>query len=227
VPKTPLYERLQAEGRLLTIDPTGTDRSHYVGTAGGTNFHPRLMTRDELKSGQQDLYKRLYAPEAFAQRLLGNLGRFRKVRYEPERLRRSSLVVLGRLARHYWRKGRSAHGFFWSNLWKALRQSHRLIAQMVIFMGMYMHFCKVHAGKMTWDPWARQDDVALPPPDRTDPSAVAAARLPVSVNGKAQAARERQAAVARGNGTLAGAAGSAVDFGDGNHPLLVGSKELP
>src|SRR5262249_27669669 len=28
VPKTPLYDRLKAEGRLLAPDPTGTDRSH-------------------------------------------------------------------------------------------------------------------------------------------------------------------------------------------------------
>ncbi len=73
VPRTPLHDRLKAAGRLLTPDPTGTDRSHFVGTAGGTNFHPLHMTGEELKRGQEDLYKRLYAPQAFADRLLGNL----------------------------------------------------------------------------------------------------------------------------------------------------------
>src|SRR5215470_16377418 len=40
VPRTPLYNRLKAEGRLLHQDFDGHERAHYVGTAGGTNFHP-------------------------------------------------------------------------------------------------------------------------------------------------------------------------------------------
>src|SRR5262245_44106742 len=174
VPKTPLYNRLKAEGRLLLAEP-GTDRSHYVGTAGGTNFHPKLMTRDELKRGQENLYKRLYSPEAFAHRLLGNLSRFRNVRYEPEPLQRHSFAILGRLARHYWSKGWTATRFFWSSVWKAFRQSHRLIAQMVVFMGMYMHFCKVHAGKMAWDPWVPAEGQGETPPamDLVEPPIIA------------------------------------------------------
>jgi radical SAM superfamily enzyme YgiQ (UPF0313 family) len=154
VPKTPLYKRLQAEGRLLTPDPTGSDRSHYVGTAGGTNFHPRNMTCEELKRGQERLYRRLYAPGAFAARLLGNLSRFRDVRYRPERMRASSLAVLGRLIGHYWRQGPAARKFFWGCLGRALRHSPRLVTQMVLYMGMYLHFCKVHGQALSWDPWA-------------------------------------------------------------------------
>ena len=153
VPKTPLYKRLKAEGRLLTPDPTGTDRSHYVGTAGGTNFHPKQMTREELKRGQERLYQRLYSPEAFAARLLGNLSRFHDVNYRPERTRRSSLMVLWRLIRHYWKQGPAARKFFWGCLWRAARQSPRTIAQMVVYMGMYLHFCKVHGAALSWDPW--------------------------------------------------------------------------
>ena len=153
VPKTPLYKRLQAEGRLLTADPTGTDRSHYVGTAGGTNFHPLHLTREELKEGQQKLYQRLYAPEAFAARLLGNLSRFHDVNYQPERTRLSSLKTFGRLIAHYWREGPVARRFFWRNLWRAARHSPRLIAQMVIYMGMYQHFCRVHGQALSWSPW--------------------------------------------------------------------------
>ena len=78
VPKTPLYIRLKAEGRLLPNDPTGEDRSHYVGTAGGTNFHPKLMTKEELKAGHQELYKRLYSPEAFAERIASYFSAWRR-----------------------------------------------------------------------------------------------------------------------------------------------------
>jgi radical SAM superfamily enzyme YgiQ (UPF0313 family) len=77
VPRTPLYQRLEAAGRIAN----GADLSRYVGTDGGTNFRPLRMTAEELRRGQEDLYRRLYAPEAFAARLLGNLERFHDVTY--------------------------------------------------------------------------------------------------------------------------------------------------
>jgi radical SAM superfamily enzyme YgiQ (UPF0313 family) len=167
VPKTPLYKRLQAEGRLLTVDPTGTDRSHYVGTAGGTNFYPKMMTREELREGQQALYKRLYAPEAFAERLLGNLSRFTDVNYQPERPKADNLLTGFRLAKHYWGRGRTARKFFGNCLWRAAKQSPRLIAQMFIYMGMYLHFCRVHGKSIDWDPWApAAEEEPAPPPVR-------------------------------------------------------------
>src|SRR5262245_27406730 len=103
VPKTPLYQRLEAAGRLLPADLE--ERTHYVGTAGGTNFYPLHMTREELKQGQMALYQRLYEPEAFAARLLGNLSRFHDVRFRPEPPNLRGFGVLWRLARHYWRQG--------------------------------------------------------------------------------------------------------------------------
>src|SRR5205823_1993043 len=84
VPKTPLYARLEGEGRLYRTDVETGDLAHYVGTAGGTNFHPLRMTREELKRGQEELYRRLYEPKAFAARLQGNLSHFRDVHYRPE-----------------------------------------------------------------------------------------------------------------------------------------------
>lgn len=154
VPKTPLYERLKAAGRLFNPNGDTSDCSHYVGTAGGTNFHPLRMTREELRRGQERLYQRLYSPEAFASRLLGNLSRFKDVNYRPEKTKLSSLVVLWRVIKAYWSQGSNARRFFWSCLWKGLRHSPRLIAQTVIYMGMYHHFCKVHGDKMAWNPWA-------------------------------------------------------------------------
>jgi radical SAM superfamily enzyme YgiQ (UPF0313 family) len=147
VPKTPLYTRLEAENRLYRTDVETGDLAHYVGTAGGTNFHPLHMTREELKRGQEELYKRLYEPEAFAARLWGNLSRFRSVNYRPEPPQLRSFAILWRLIRHYWRQGPRAHGFFWSNVVRAIKQSPRLLAQTVVFMGMYLHFCRVHREK--------------------------------------------------------------------------------
>ncbi|HJZ90136.1 MAG TPA: B12-binding domain-containing radical SAM protein [Gemmataceae bacterium] len=55
IPKTPLYARLEREGRLVPEDPN-------------CNFVPRQMTRQELRKGYWDLLKRLYTPEAFLDR---------------------------------------------------------------------------------------------------------------------------------------------------------------
>ncbi len=161
VPKTPLYQRLEAAGRLVQIDAAGDDRARYMGTAGGTNFHPLHMTREELKQGQMALYQRLYEPEAFAARLQGNLSRFQNVRFRPEPPNRRGFAVLWRLIRHYWTQSSAARKFFWSFLAKALRKSPRLIPQTAIYMGMYMHFCKVHGDQLSWDPWRPRPRVAV------------------------------------------------------------------
>jgi hypothetical protein len=153
VPSTPLYKRLQAEGRLRTARTTGRDASEYVGTSGSINFEPLHMTREEVEQGQRRLYQRLYSPEAFASRLLGNLGRFRDVHFRPERLRYDNLITFFRLAWHYARQGKAARKFFWSILRKTLWHSPRSFAQMVVHLGMYDHFCKVHGERMGWNPW--------------------------------------------------------------------------
>ncbi len=55
IPRTPLYQRLQREGRLYEEDPH-------------CNFVPKQMTRAELQQGYWDLVQRLYTPEAFLDR---------------------------------------------------------------------------------------------------------------------------------------------------------------
>jgi radical SAM superfamily enzyme YgiQ (UPF0313 family) len=55
IPKTPLYERLEKEGRLVQDDPN-------------CNFHPKQMTREELRDNYWELVGRLYTPEAFFER---------------------------------------------------------------------------------------------------------------------------------------------------------------
>jgi radical SAM superfamily enzyme YgiQ (UPF0313 family) len=163
VPRTPLYQRLEAAGRLVGVGKGEDGCSEFVGTAGGTNFYPLKMTRAELKRGQEELYRRLYAPEAFSARLMGNLSRFCAVRYRPEPLQPRSLAILGRMARQYWKQGPAARRFFGSSLWEALRRSHRMVGQVAIYLGMYLHFCRVHAGAFAWDPWRAPEEVPAGP----------------------------------------------------------------
>ena len=55
IPRTPLYERLEREGRLVLDDPS-------------LNIIPKQMTREELRQGYWDLVTRLYTPQAYLER---------------------------------------------------------------------------------------------------------------------------------------------------------------
>jgi hypothetical protein len=92
------------------------------------------------------------------------------VHYQPERTRASSFVMLGRIARQYWGAGAEARRFFVRMLWRGLRQSPRLIAQTVIYMGMYLHFCKIHGQTLAWDPWRTVPPATGAAPEAVSPS---------------------------------------------------------
>jgi len=75
VPTTPLFDRLKREGRLDYSDPE-------------INYIPKLMTREQLKTGVQDLLERLFEPEVYFQRLFdGYAG-------SPEFRRRRAAVTV-------------------------------------------------------------------------------------------------------------------------------------
>jgi hypothetical protein len=155
VPRTPLYNRLKEEGRLLNGHPDAEDAARYRSGVGRTNFRLRHLTGGELKEGLERLFQKLYAPAAFAERLLGNLSRFRDVGFRPEKLQASYPGVFWRLARYYWGKGWAARKLFWGCLWRALRHAPRVAGQMVFYLGMYAHFLEVHRQALSWDPWAK------------------------------------------------------------------------
>ena len=71
LPKTPLYKRLESEGRLLP-GADGTDN-----TSIGTNFIPKQIEYDTLVREYRHLYERLLKPSAIAERI-GNKMRYMK-----------------------------------------------------------------------------------------------------------------------------------------------------
>lgn len=101
IPRTPLYERLQREGRLVEEDPS-------------CNFVPRQMTRSELRDGYWGLVKRLYAPEAY-------LDRYFKVCDSAEYLERRAAIC--RKAGEGKRVPTLVYGLLllWSLFWTLLR----------------------------------------------------------------------------------------------------------
>jgi radical SAM superfamily enzyme YgiQ (UPF0313 family) len=72
IPKTPLYERLEREGRLVLDDQN-------------LNFVPKQMSREELRKGYWGLVERLYSPAAF-------LDRYFQVYRHPEYHRRRAEI---------------------------------------------------------------------------------------------------------------------------------------
>ncbi len=60
IPKTPLYDRLEAEGRL---DNAAADDPNIA-----TNVIPLQMTREEMRDGWLDLMDRLYDAENYFER---------------------------------------------------------------------------------------------------------------------------------------------------------------
>lgn len=60
--RTPLYERLKAENRLVGDDFSGEWQLH-------TNIIPKQMTLEELTEGYWDLFARIFDPERFEARL--------------------------------------------------------------------------------------------------------------------------------------------------------------
>ncbi|HWP84940.1 MAG TPA: B12-binding domain-containing radical SAM protein [Terriglobia bacterium] len=67
IPKTPLYHRLRAEGRLDLEDSP----------AYGTNVIPLQMTREELRDGYVQLMWDIYQPDAYFERVDGFMERSR------------------------------------------------------------------------------------------------------------------------------------------------------
>jgi radical SAM superfamily enzyme YgiQ (UPF0313 family) len=162
IPRTPLYKRLEAEGRLLPemtagpklpLDLEHDEHLHWEGTDGRTNFRPLRLTMEELQQGQKRLYQRLYSPGAFQKRLLGNLQRFGNVRFRQERMRWELLSSFLQLAWHNWRQGPRARRLFWGTLWTTLRHSPRSLIPVSLQLGMYEHFAQVHAEAWSWNPW--------------------------------------------------------------------------
>ncbi|HEX4588502.1 MAG TPA: DUF4070 domain-containing protein, partial [Gemmataceae bacterium] len=170
--------RLKAEGRLLNGLPRADDTTRYESGVGKTNFRLKHISGGELKEGLERLFQKLYAPEAFSARLLGNLSRFKNVTFRPERLRASYLPIFWRLICYYWSRGEVARRFFWGSLWRALRHAPRITGQMVIYLGMYVHFLEIHRRALSWDPWTKAEEkpktfdenpteaIALPPAHR-------------------------------------------------------------
>ena len=81
LPKTPLFERLKREGRLVQ------GAAHGDNTRASTNIVPKNMSAEDMSRGYQRLYKDLLSNAAIAERIRNKLAHFGR----PAALRRESV----------------------------------------------------------------------------------------------------------------------------------------
>src|SRR5512134_1017816 len=70
LPKTPLFERLKREGRLIEGAPHGDN------TRARSNIVPKNMTAEQMSSGYKRLYAELLSDRAIARRIRNKLAHF-------------------------------------------------------------------------------------------------------------------------------------------------------
>ncbi len=91
LPRTPLYERLQKEGRLRP------DSDHADNTKLGTNVIPKRMDYDAMVEAYRVLYRTLQSDAAIAARIRNKLRYLAVPRYQSAYTRREVLAIVARL----------------------------------------------------------------------------------------------------------------------------------
>jgi radical SAM superfamily enzyme YgiQ (UPF0313 family) len=133
-PGTPLYKRLQAEGRVL-----GRTSGDAIMNLAGMNIVPK-MGRERLISGYGQLITRLYEPELFYRRALNFLEQFRFNRhrsFKPPTVREvlAFFRILWEIGVH--QPGRLA---FWGFIFRVLTRFPKFFPMAVNLAGAGYHY---------------------------------------------------------------------------------------
>jgi len=92
LPKTPLWDRLEREGRLIPDD------AHSDNCKLGTNVVPKRMSYEDMVSGYRALYERLFSDRAIADKIRAKLAAMGRPLYRGKYGWRDGAVILWRLA---------------------------------------------------------------------------------------------------------------------------------
>jgi radical SAM superfamily enzyme YgiQ (UPF0313 family) len=93
LPRTPLYERLKREGRLIA------ETAHGDNTKLGTNFLPKRMSYEAMVQNYQQLYRRLFSDRGIARRIL-NKARYLRSGAANEHSLREQIGIVRKLWVH-------------------------------------------------------------------------------------------------------------------------------
>jgi radical SAM superfamily enzyme YgiQ (UPF0313 family) len=91
LPRTPLYERLQQEGRLIA------GAEHGDNTKPGTNIIPKRMGYEAMVQNYQALYQRLFSDHGIARRIRSKIRYLRNPVYQGKYSLHQRLTILRRL----------------------------------------------------------------------------------------------------------------------------------
>lgn len=143
IEKTPLYHRLQREGRLLKYNYE-EQKAHG---AADLNFIPKLMTREELLHGYNWLIRALYAYDNYSARLIRAVQNFTpgltKFRQNNPFITKKTPGILYNIAKHFlFTKNKKRRHFFLHTLRESFRGhfSIRKFVEATSFMTLHKHF---------------------------------------------------------------------------------------
>lgn len=139
IPRTPLYERLEAAGRLRSV-------AQGNNTLSFTNIEPEQMSYDELIAGYRELFQRIYTWEALGDRWLANVEQWGKKhpkrlfiqkplgRFRPFLIKQTAMIF------KYYLTGGSEHRRFAARMiWGTLRRAPLTLHQTVSYLAYFIH----------------------------------------------------------------------------------------
>ncbi|MDP3995737.1 MAG: DUF4070 domain-containing protein [bacterium] len=138
LPKTRLYERLKAEGRLLTTSSgNNTDLS--------MSFSPKMGV-DLLMEGYKRILKRIYSPKEYCERIVN----FFKEYKPPRKRKRITITEINAFAKSIWRIGitgrREERRYYWKLLAISATRYRSFFSEAIVLQIYGFHFRKVVAG---------------------------------------------------------------------------------
>ena len=136
VPETPMYKRLQAEGRL----DASAEYFEVDNTALDVNIIPKLMTKEELVNGYTWLVKQLYSYENYAKRVIGSLKAYRQQPKPFTFPSRRQLAIVWRTTRYFlFTLDRQRRKFFCEILKYTLRYKRHTFVDAMTYIVSFKH----------------------------------------------------------------------------------------
>lgn len=137
IPTTPLYDRMQAEGRL-------------DGAASDIIYQPKQMSRETLRAGFRSLLRRLYEPEAYFERLFNGYMWSASLRRRTRAMRSTRKGAVPRntwkmalmLARAAWRAGHFR--YLAESYVRILFKRNRPLGDEAIPLAIFLSLCIFH-----------------------------------------------------------------------------------
>ena len=143
IPGTPLYTRMEREGRLRDLAMAGIRGNQEALITSNIVRRPSANGLDEaaLVRGYQRMMHDLYQPEAFAERLLSAIGRgARPVARSRRPPTWAQLAVVARLARHYlFTRDRRRRRMFVRVVVETLRRRPEALETALMHLVVYKH----------------------------------------------------------------------------------------